>query len=202
VIGANYQGSVHIYAALWSKRNGTRQHIEQYVKPWLSRFAPWVLEAPNLMQHRVDPSMETGEQADIDQDPVRVIRELLGGSVLAGAVSWTARLEPGSALLERFNVSTGRPTLQIDREYGQPLVRAMNGLWYFPVIHGHVSRDLPVKNHPWSDLGDAFLYAVGGMAPSRKPSKPYPSRAKSATADVYGDGLRLARYAQSLTAER
>jgi hypothetical protein len=199
VIGSSYQGAVLIHAALSAERAGTRQLIEQYVKPWLALHAPWCLAAPNLLRHWVDPSMATGEQGDIDQDPVQVIRKLLGGSVREGAVKWTARLEPGAALLERFNVHTGRPTLQIDPVGGLLLIRALRGRWYFPTVHGQVSRDLPVKNHPWSDVGDSFLYLIGGLAPSRGPSKPYPPYAASATSDTYGDRRHAERHAESST---
>ena len=109
-----------------------------------------------------------------------VLRELVGGLALPGAVSWAARLEPVTALFNRFNTHTGRPTLQIDPVEGVPLIRALRGRWHFPTVNGAVSRDLPVKNHPWSDLGASLAYMVGGMAPSRaevdtKP-KPRPPR--------------------------
>lgn len=168
IIGARYQGSVLVYAALASERAGTRQHALNLVLPWLSVNAPGCLEAPEtLLEHRYDPSMATGEQADIDQDPVRVLREMLGGSTQAGAVKIPARLEPITALLGRFNTFTGRPMLQIDPVDAVLLIRALRGRWYFPTVNGVVSRDAPVKNHPWSDLGDSFAYMVGGMAPSR-----------------------------------
>jgi hypothetical protein len=32
-------------------------------------------------------------------------------------------------------------------------------------VNGKVSRDLPVKDHPASDLGDALCYFVGGVTP-------------------------------------
>ncbi len=38
-------------------------------------------------------------------------------------------------------------------------------MWHYPTVHGQVSRELPMKNHPWSDLGDAFAYMVGGITP-------------------------------------
>lgn len=168
IVGTVYAGSILIYAALSSTRAGTRQHVETLVRPWLAANAPWCLDAPSTrLAHRYDPSMDTGEQADIDQDPVRVLRELLGGPVKAGAVSWPGRIEPVLRLLRDFNPTTGRPTLQIDPHDGYPLIQALRGRWHFPTVHGVVSRDLPVKNHPWSDLGDSFCYLVGGIRPSR-----------------------------------
>jgi hypothetical protein len=61
VIGAQCQGAVLIYAALASTQAGTRQHIQNVVKPWLSLNAPWALASPStLLVHRYDPAMETG----------------------------------------------------------------------------------------------------------------------------------------------
>lgn len=180
IIGAHYRGAVLIYAALSSTKAGTRQHVEQLVRPWLSLHAPWALQHPTeLMAHRYDPSMETGEDADIDADPVRVLRELLGGRMQAGPVSWPGRLEPVTALLGRFNPVTGRPTLQIDSVDGAPLIRALRGRWHFPTVNGQVSRDLPVKDHPWSDLGDSFAYLVAGIAPARDRSQRTKPRGRS-----------------------
>ena len=42
----------------------------------------------------------------------------------------------------------------------------LNGRCHYPTVNGHVSRELPVKNHPWSDLMDAFCYFVGGVTPA------------------------------------
>ena len=65
IIGARYQGAVLVYAALASERAGTRQHVENLVLSWLSVNAPWCLQSPaTLLEHRYDPAMATGEQAD------------------------------------------------------------------------------------------------------------------------------------------
>jgi hypothetical protein len=202
VIGQSFAGEVRIYAALSSTEAGTRQHLETLVRPWLALHAPWTRSADTLLNHRVDPAMQTGEQGDIDQDPCRVIREMLGGSIRPGAIAWPARLEPGTALLHRFNVHTGRPALQIDREGGALLIRALRGRWYFPTVHGQVSRDLPVKSHPWSDLGDSWLYLVGGMAPSRERQDPKRWQRYATTTESPWGGERSRRregYAESAT---
>jgi hypothetical protein len=186
IIGSRYQGSIEVYAALASEHAGTRQHLRNLVLPWLKEHAPWVLGASSLLQHYVDPSMATGEQADIDQDPARVIRELLGGPLREGPVARSPRLEPVTRLLGDFNGHTGRPTLQIDPVDGAPLIRALRGAWYYPTVNGKVGRDLPKKpNHPHEDAGDSFCYFVGGIAPSREPARPRgPLYARSETAAV------------------
>jgi hypothetical protein len=83
------------------------------------------------------------------------------------------------------------------------LIRALPGRWHFPTMHGVVSRDLPIKNHPWSDIGDGFAYLVGGLAPSREPREPSKLQryTTSATTDVLGERRRGARYARTETRE-
>jgi hypothetical protein len=174
IIGSRYQGSVEIYAALASTRAGTRQHVTNLVKPWLAANAPWALRSPSTMlRHAYDPSMETGEQADIDQDPVRVLRELLGGPMYPGAIDWPARIEPVTAVLGQFNAFTSKPVVQIDAIDGEGLIRAARATWVYPVVNGRVSKDLPKKpNHPHEDHGDALCYFVGAIAPSKEPKRP------------------------------
>jgi hypothetical protein len=173
IVGARYQGAVLVYASLSSEHAGTRQHLQSLVLPWLRMHAEWALANPgSLLRHYYDPSMATGEQADIDADPVRVIRSMLGGPMHEGAVSWPGRIEPVTALLGQFNSYTGRPTLQIDAIEGALLIRALRGRWYYPMVNGKVSRDLPKKpNHPFEDAGDSFCYFVGGIAPTRAPRR-------------------------------
>jgi hypothetical protein len=205
ILGARWQGSVDVYAALASEHAGTRQHVTNLVLPWLREHAPWCLRSRSLLRHYYDPNMATGEQADIDQDPVRVLYELLGGPMSPGAVDWTPRIEPVTTLLGMFNGHTGRPTLQIDPIDGAPLIRALRGAWYYPTVNGKVSRDLPKKpNHPHEDAGDAFCYFVGGIAPSRAPRNPNTLQryATSAVSDALGDARRSGQgYAASKTAE-
>jgi len=201
IIGARYQGTLEVYASLVSEHAGTRQHVLGTVKPYLAAEAPWVLKSPSLMRHWYDPSMETGEQADIDQDPIRVFRELLGGVYLPGAVDWHGRLEPMMALLAMFNGATGRPVLQIDPVEGLGLIRALRGRAHYPTVNGRISRDLQKKpNHPWEDLLDAALYWAGGISPTARPRSPQrPIFARTITSD----GLRPTRRVQyALTGAR
>ena len=170
VIGQRWEGRVRIYAGLTTTEAGMRQHIEQTVRPWLELHAPWTLRKGGYehMAHRYDPSLDTGEQADIDQSALARIRRDLGGPAAGGAVSWPGRREPLLALLNMM--TGGAPVLQISPSRDTAaLRRALRGSWYYPQRpDGSISRDLPQKpNHPWEDLGDAMCYFVGGVAPSR-----------------------------------
>jgi hypothetical protein len=167
IIGQAVSGEIRVLAALSSQRAGTRQHVENLVRPWLAVHAAWALGRGGLLRHFYDPSMDTADQSDLDANPVRVIREVLGGSTRPGAVAWPARRDPMLAVLNRLNPATGRPVLQLDPVEAALLDRALSGRFHYPVVRGQVSRDLPDKTHPWSDIGDAFCYFIGGIAPGR-----------------------------------
>ena len=56
--------------------------------------------------------------------------------------------------------------MQLNADGCRLLISALNGRWHYQTVNGRVSRELPVKDHPASDLGDALSYHVGGIAPS------------------------------------
>jgi hypothetical protein len=165
IIGQCAEGDVRILAALASERAGTRQHIEALVRPWLATHAPWALGRMEMLIHHYDPSMDTPDQGNLESNPVAVIRTMLGGYTEAGESSWTGRYHPLLTLLTLLNRRTGRPQLQLDPEGCRLLIAALYGRWYFPLHNGVLSRDLPKKNHPWSDLGDGLTYLVAAATP-------------------------------------
>ncbi len=118
-----------------------------------------------MLLHYTDPAMNTPEQSNLEQSPVRVLREAVGGVTYPGAVSWPGRRDPMLTLFNRLNPVTGRTVLRLDPEGCRLLIQALNGRWHYPMLQGKVSRELPAKTHPWSDLGDSFAYFVGGVAP-------------------------------------
>lgn len=168
ILGQEVRGEIRVLAALVSDRAGTRQHLEALVLPWLATRCPWAVRGPSSLLHFYDPSMGTPDQSNLESSPLRVLREVLGGATLPGAVSWPARRDPMLAVLNRLNPLTGRPVLQVCPEGCQPLISALSGRWHYPVTGGVVSRELPAKTHPASDLGDAFCYFIGGIAPRRE----------------------------------
>lgn len=161
IIGQHISGTVRVLASLYAENCGMRQLIGAHVRPWLARKAKWELDRPDLLLHGGDPTLDTGEQADIDQSPVRVINQMLGGQWIPGAVDWQSRIGPVLALLICHSA------VVIDPVDAKPLIQALSGRWYYPQDrNGKVSRDLPKKpNHPWEDLGDAFCYFIGRIAP-------------------------------------
>jgi hypothetical protein len=175
IIGQRVGAEVRIYAGLVSEETGLKQHVEVAVLPWLARRAPWALaRGGEALLHRYDPAMDTEEGGDIDMNPVARLRRALGGSFRAGAVAWPARSGPMLALLNQGN-GRGAMALQIDPGEDTALLRkALSSRWHYAVTRGGtVIRDLPAKpTHPWEDLGDAFCYFAGGLAPSREGDVP------------------------------
>lgn len=165
VIGQEVQGEIRVLAALVSERAGTRQHLENLVLPWLAIHAPWAMRTASMLMHYYDPAMDTPDQSNVESSPVSVLREVLGGATYPGAVSWPGRRDPLLSLLARLNPMMGRPRLQLDADGCRLLISALNGRWHYATVNGKVSRDLPVKDHPASDLGDALCYFVGGILP-------------------------------------
>jgi hypothetical protein len=163
IIAQEVQGEIRVLAALASERAGTRQHLENLVLPWLAIHAPWAMRTSSMLISHYDPAMDTPDQSNVESSPANVLREVLGGSTYPGPVSWPGRRDPLLALLARLNPSMGRPRLQLDTEGCRLLISALNGRWHYKTINGAVSRDLPVKDHPWSDLGDSLSYLVAGL---------------------------------------
>jgi hypothetical protein len=159
VIGQPNHFTLVVRAGLYLQGQGMRQLMQDMVMPWLGRYAPWVLRNPD--EHALvgyDPSGETGEQADIENSALTVIKDELGGGWYEpGPVRWPNRKD---ALVSIFNRAHG--VLIEENDFTCDLIRALDGRWYHPKSHqGELKSDLPKKpNHPWEDLGDAFIYLL------------------------------------------
>lgn len=165
IIGQPWRGAIRIYAALPCERGGVRQHYDGSVIPWLTTHAPWALRGENtLLRGCYDPAGQTGEQTDIEANPIGTIERMIGGIWEPGPVKWEARKHCLLSALNR-HAAPGVPAVQIDPVDGRPLIQALAGRWYYPQDRlGNVSRDLPKKpNHPHEDLGDAFIYLLSIM---------------------------------------
>lgn len=190
---------VQINAALASKHDGIRQHMKNLVLPWLGEHAPWFQEDPSRIQVRYDPALDTDEQADIEVNPMRVMRSLLQATYRPGPVDWQGRINPLLSLL-----GSRDPMLEVDPISAAGLVKALDGGWYYPTgPDGKVTRDLPKKpNHPHEDHGDALCYLIAGMAPAKTPIDPRRlQRVAHTEHNVFATGRGLNRYAVSRTRE-
>lgn len=160
-------GELRIYAGLASERAGTRDFIENVVQPWFVQRMPWALHGGAELIHVCDPAMAAASQEDSTKAPAGTVKALLGGRVRLGPVRWPARRDPLLALFNR--AVAGRPALQISPvEDCELLRRALCGMWrYGQDVAGALRpSEQPVKDHPWSDLGDSLTYVVAELFPT------------------------------------
>jgi hypothetical protein len=101
-----------------------------------------------------DETGETPEQADVEQSPAKLVRELLGGYSKPISNNWEARKQ---ALLTTLNRRNG---LLIDPQ-NKELISALSTRWYYKQnrLEG-IAAEKPDKAHPWSDYGDALCYLL------------------------------------------
>ncbi len=173
IIGQVYRGQRRIYAALACQRGGILQQLENEVLPWLGEHAPWALRSSNMVYGCYDIAGETGEQSDIERDPVSILEQKLPGLWFPGPVKWESRKHTVVSAMHH-HVAPGQVSLQIDPVDAGPLVKALSGRWHYPMDRqGQVRRDQPKKpNHPWEDLGDAFVYWLWGLTSDTQPPGP------------------------------
>jgi hypothetical protein len=182
---------VRVFACLLSEETGLAQHLQAQVLPWVERRMPWLRGhgmAERRLLHRHDPTMDTKEGGDIEDNAVRRVRRALGGSCHPGKVAWGERIGP---LLDLFNQGNGQGGMALQIDPGPDtlmLRRALAGEWYYAVTRaGTVVRDLPFKpNHPFEDAGDALCYFAGGVAPQLTRDRRDP-RARGQSKTVFED---------------
>jgi hypothetical protein len=171
-IGQRNGGRRTIFAALVREDSGLKQFLEFDVLPWFRKFAPWALTSDGRwFIHRYDPSMNGFDGGDMDLNPLRRIKQALGtGHWAEGPTAWADREGPMLALLADGD-GKGGPALQVSPvPETQLLIQALTTRWYYATTKGgQVVKDAgPHKpNRPWEDLGDAFAYWCGVVAPAR-----------------------------------
>lgn len=170
VIGQVWRGERRIYAALNCERGGVKQHLEHAVFPWLQAYAPWAMENRQMVVGCYDPAGNTKEQSDIERDPASVLQDMWPGLWFPGPVKWESRKH---TLISSMNheARPGEVSLRLDPVDAGMLIKALSGRWHYPVdAIGNIRRDFPKKpNHPWEDLGDAFIYWLWCLTSESQP---------------------------------
>ena len=157
---------LYVKAALFLQGQGMKQLLDELVLPWLSKYAKWSLQDPSTYLYAgYDPAGEKGEEADLDNSALQTIKDSLDGiDTEKGPALWEPRRE---ALVEIFMRRNG--VLIEKNSFTTDLIRALTGRWHIAKTHtGELRSDKPKKpNHPWEDLGDAFIYCIirSGMLP-------------------------------------
>lgn len=102
-----------------------------------------------------DPS-GTSKGSMLEEDHFDVLRRLGVPAFPSTTNNIDARLSAVEALLHQQR--DGGPALVIDEERCPMLTRAMNGGYRFAKTKAGVTKPLPDKNHPFSDLADCLEY--------------------------------------------
>jgi hypothetical protein len=158
-------GRLHFIHGFRGELIGMKQLIESSVKPTIAAYYAGVTQWIDTG----DPTLSTGEAADIEQSPAKVIEKAFN-TTFQGASHWPAVKEPMKAALNL--AIDGKPYVQIGSEC-EILHKALRGGWhYLKMVSGEVIRDKPVKDkhsHPGDCFGAICLKLLGNEV--RKPIK-------------------------------
>jgi len=130
---------------------GLETHVNRSLKPVLysERYAGFSFCAVG------DPS-GVAKGNFLEEDSFDVLKRLGIPAFPAPTNALEARLSAVEAVL--YQQRDGGPALVIDRSRCPMLTRAMNGAYRFSKTSAGVTKPLPDKNHPWSDVCDALQY--------------------------------------------
>ena len=165
-------GRLQIIHCFRGEHIGMKQLIETRVKPILalrySGITDWFDTG--------DPSLETGDDSDIEQSPKRVIEKQLN-TVFQGASHWPAVKEPMKAALNL--AIDGKPYVEVGSE-AEILHKALRGGWHYKKLTtGEILKDKPEKDkhsHPGDCFGALCLKLLGAQPKKKAPeSKPAPA---------------------------
>src|SRR6266446_2008333 len=168
---------------LWSlvgDEIGVEELITQEVRPLLLheyRGLPF--------KHIGDPNGRMREQSSSARSAVLTLRKELGGTFVAGPVSFSERREPLRALLARQR--GGRGVVQVDRVHAKEVWLALRGGWHYHIAKSGVSGTEPLKNaasHP----GDAMGYGAAKLFPLGRIISP-PRKSTPQHASFFGGGM-------------
>lgn len=147
-------GRLHIIDCFRGEHIGMKQLIDTMVRPAINLRYSGVTDWLDTG----DPTLETGDNSDIEQSPARVIEKEFKTS-FQGASHWPAVLEPMKSALNL--TIDGRPYVQIGS--GAEIVhKALRGGWHYLTTNAdQVIRDKPVKDIHCVDVFTEILTVDG-----------------------------------------
>lgn len=152
LIQPDYAGRILVLEEVIAEDIGLETHVGRALKPALydARYAGMMFAAVG------DPS-GVAKGNFLEEDSFDVLRRLGIPAFPAPTNNIDARLAAVEAVL--FQQRDGGPMLVIDESRCPMLVRALNGAYRFGKTKAGVTKPLPEKKHPWSDLADCLEYA-------------------------------------------
>jgi hypothetical protein len=130
---------------------GLELHVTKFLKPrlWDGRYLGKMMAAVG------DPSGRN-QNTHYEEDSFDLLHRLGIPAFPAPTNNIDPRLQAVETLL--LQQRDGGPALVIDGDRCPQLVRALNGAYRFAKTKQGVTKPLPEKKHPWSDISDALQY--------------------------------------------
>jgi hypothetical protein len=172
----DHKGRLLVLEEVIAEDIGLETHVSRSLKPKLmqARYADLKIAAVG------DPS-GLARGPFLEEDSFDVLRRLGVPAFPSTTNDIDARLRAVEAML--FQQRDGGPALVIDRGRCPNLVRALNGAYRYAKTKDGITKPLPEKKNPWSDLCDALeyvclVYNAGIAVYIAKKLRPKPKRSK------------------------
>lgn len=157
----DHKGRLLVLEEVLAEDIGLETHVVRSLKPaiYSERYA-------NMMFAAVGDPSGTAKGNFLEEDSFDVLKRL----GIPAFPAPTNAIEPRLAAVEQllYQQRDGGPALVIDRQRCPMLVRALNGAYRYARNQAGITKPLPEKSHPASDLADALQYVClainSGMA--------------------------------------
>lgn len=150
---------------------GIEQFAVQIVVPWMARFRITTKptrdgqrEIPYFRFHDGgDPAGRSAEGSNSERSAALAIEALFGTTFNPSPPDWPSRRHSMAFVLRQMIGKTR--LVQLDPDETKPLQRSLSGAWHYHKTPSGIVSDRPVKDHPWSDVGDCFGYLCADLYP-------------------------------------
>jgi hypothetical protein len=152
----DHNGRLKVFKEVIAEDIGLELHVTKFLKPALmvDRFAGFMLAAVG------DPAGR-GKSDILEENNFDVLKRLGIPAFPAPTNSIDPRLNAVETLL--LQQRDGGPALVIDEDGCPTLIKALNGMYRYSKTQAGVTKPVPDKTHPWSDVADALQYMCLAM---------------------------------------
>jgi len=147
----DHTGRLNVLEEVVAEDIGLELHVSKFLKPRL-----YAEKYMGLQFVAVGDPAGKGKSDILEENNFDVLKRLGIPAFPAPTNNIDPRITSVETLL--LQQRDGGPALAFD-EFGCPnLIRALNGMYRFSKTQAGITKPLPDKTHPWSDLADALQY--------------------------------------------